>query len=130
MTELPPIPDKEYLTIGEVSQLVKVPAYVLRYWESEFSAIRPVRLGSGQRRYQRKDVEVLVQVKELLYSRKFTIAGARKYLTDGPSAEDGVRLNMDIMAPADGAASQPSSVNHETLRELKQELEDILQLLR
>lgn len=130
MTELPSLPDKEYLTIGEVSQLMKVPAYVLRYWESEFSAIRPVRLGSGQRRYQRKDVEILVQVKDLLYGRKFTIAGARKYLLDGAPAEDGVRLNMDIAVASDGMVTQSPAPHRETLLELKQELEDILQLLR
>ncbi len=73
-------PDKLYYRIGEVSKIAGVPAYVLRFWESEFSAIRPGRTPSGQRLYRKKDVELILTVKQLLYDKKFTIEGARKHL--------------------------------------------------
>jgi DNA-binding transcriptional MerR regulator len=82
MEENPSIPDKLYFRIGEVSQLVGVEAYVLRYWESEFPALSPKKSSSGQRMFRRKDVELLLKIKHLLYDRKFTIEGARKALND------------------------------------------------
>ena len=76
------IPDKLFFRIGEVSQLVGVEAYVLRYWESEFPGLSPKKSSSGQRMFRRKDVELLLNIKHLLYDRKFTIEGARKALLD------------------------------------------------
>lgn len=76
------IPDKLFFRIGEVSQLVGVETYVLRYWESEFPALSPKKSSSGQRMFRRKDVELLLNIKHLLYDRKFTIEGARKALSD------------------------------------------------
>jgi len=76
------IPEKSYFRIGEVSKLLGVAPYVIRYWESEFKSIRPMRAKSDQRLYRRKDVEELIVIKELLYSEKFTISGARKRLTE------------------------------------------------
>lgn len=76
------IPDKLFFKIGEVSQLVGVEAYVLRYWESEFRGLSPKKSSSGQRMFRRKDVELLLEIKHLLYDRKFTIEGARKALAD------------------------------------------------
>ncbi len=73
-------PDKLYYRIGEVSKIAGVPAYVLRFWESEFSVIRPGRSSTGQRLYRKKDVERILTVKQLLYEKKFTIEGARKHL--------------------------------------------------
>ena len=78
----PEIPDKLYFRIGEVSHLVGVEAYVLRYWESEFPGLSPRKSSSGQRMFRRKDVELLLRIKHLLYSQKFTIEGARKALSD------------------------------------------------
>lgn len=78
----PHIPNKLYFRIGEVSDLVGVKPYVLRYWESEFPDIRPSKSKSGQRLYKRRDVELLVRIKELLYDERFTINGARKRLKD------------------------------------------------
>ncbi len=75
------IPDKLYFRIGEVSRLVGVPSSVLRYWETEFTRIRPKRTAKGQRLYRRSDLELLLEIKHLLYERKFTIKGARKYLS-------------------------------------------------
>ena len=75
--------DKLYFKIGEVAEIVDVAAHVLRYWESEFSLIKPQKSRSQQRVYRRKDVENLLRIKHLLYDRKFTIAGARQELRKG-----------------------------------------------
>jgi DNA-binding transcriptional MerR regulator len=74
------IPDKRYLRIGEVSAITGIEAYVLRYWETEFPKINPARSRSGQRLYKRRDVETILEVKDLLYKKKYTIAGAKTYL--------------------------------------------------
>jgi len=71
------IPGKLYFKIGEVSQITGIKPYVLRYWETEFSAIRPVKSKTNQRVYQRKDIETVLLIKKLLYEEKFTIEGAR-----------------------------------------------------
>jgi DNA-binding transcriptional MerR regulator len=81
--EITPIPDKLFFRIGEVSQLVGVEPYVLRYWESEFPGLSPKKSNTGQRMFRRKDVEMLLNIKQLLYDRKFTIEGARKALKSG-----------------------------------------------
>src|SRR5258708_35831133 len=77
------LPAKLYFRIGEVASAVGVETHVLRYWETEFRSIRPQKSSRGQRVYSRRDVETLMKVKELLYQRGFTIAGARKQLRDG-----------------------------------------------
>jgi len=83
------IPDKLYFKIGEVGKLADVPPHVLRYWESEFSAIRPKRASSKQRLFRRADVMLILKLKELLHEQGYTIAGARKYLADhGDLADD------------------------------------------
>src|SRR6202044_4238275 len=84
--ESTPIPDKLFFRIGEVAQLVGVEPYVLRYWESEFPGLSPRKSSSGQRMFRRKDVELLLRIKHLLYSQKFTIEGARKALQEKPRA--------------------------------------------
>ena len=75
------IPDKLYFRIGEVSKIVGLPTYVLRFWETEFPRIRPKRTSSGQRLYTRNDIELVLKIKHLLYDRKFTIQGARQHLS-------------------------------------------------
>lgn len=80
VSDLPPLPEKIYFRIGEVSQLVGVAQHVLRYWEQEFRSIRPTKSQSGQRVYARRDVELLRRIRELLYDQGFTIAGAKKAL--------------------------------------------------
>jgi len=77
------LPTKLYFRIGEVANAVGVETHVLRYWETEFRSIRPQKSSRGQRVYSRRDVETLMRVKEPLYDRGFTIAGARKQLRDG-----------------------------------------------
>lgn len=76
------IPDKPYFRIGEVSKILGIETYVVRYWESEFKNIKPIRTGADQRRYRKKDVEELLLIKKLLYEEGFTIAGAKKRLQD------------------------------------------------
>ena len=74
------IPEKSYFSIGEVSEITHLPPYVLRFWENKFKEIRPQKSRGGHRRYQRKDIEVILGIKELLYEKKFTIHGAQKEL--------------------------------------------------
>src|SRR6478735_4977733 len=74
------IPEKLYFRIGEVSKLCRLPAYVLRFWETEFPQLKPVKSSTGQRMYRRKDVESVLRIKQLLYEEGFTIPGARQHL--------------------------------------------------
>ncbi|MCX5862368.1 MAG: MerR family transcriptional regulator [Desulfomonile sp.] len=76
------IPEKQYFKIGEVSEILDVEPYVLRYWESEFKILKPTRTRARQRLYHKKDLELLVEIKHLLYDEKFTIAGAKKRLQE------------------------------------------------
>ena len=78
------IPDKFYFKIGEVSDIVGVAPYVLRFWETEFKQIKPKRTDAGQRLYRKQDVALVLRIKDLLYRRKFTIEGARQYLKKKP----------------------------------------------
>ncbi|MDR2676858.1 MAG: MerR family transcriptional regulator [Endomicrobium sp.] len=77
---LPSIPNKEYFTISEVSQITMIQKYTLRYWESEFKLLRPLRKSSGQRRYNREEIYLVFKIKDLLYNKRYTIEGAKKYL--------------------------------------------------
>lgn len=78
----PEIPDKLYFKIGEVSKLASVAPHVLRYWESEFKEIQPQRANSNQRLYRRDDVEIVLLIKTLLHEQGYTLAGARKFLSE------------------------------------------------
>src|SRR5436190_20981369 len=81
------LPDKLYFKIGEVAELVGVKPYVLRYWESEFSIVKPTKTKSKHRLYRRKDVETLLQIKQLLHNERFTIEGARKRIKGAPKED-------------------------------------------
>lgn len=74
------IPEKAYFRIGEVSKILNVESYVIRYWETEFRSVRPARTKSAQRLYRKKDVQELLTIRDLLYSQRFTIDGAKKQL--------------------------------------------------
>lgn len=115
----PSIPNKLYFKIGEVSTLTGVEPYVLRYWESEFKTIKPSRTQSKQRIYRRKDVELILEIKKMLYEEKFTIAGARKRLQEIKSA-DKKQLQFDFT---------PGKDHLKTLKELKEELKALRKLL-
>ncbi len=117
----PDIPDKLFFRIGEVSQLVGVEAYVLRYWESEFPGLSPRKSSSGQRMFRRKDVELLLRIKHLLYGQKFTIEGARKALHDKTKPPAAVK-STPHSGQADLFTSSP-------LPEIRKQVSEILQLL-
>ncbi len=108
------IPDKLYFRIGEVSTLCKLPAYVLRFWETEFPQLKPVKSSTGQRMYRRKEVETVLRIKQLLYDEGFTIAGARQQL----------RVESKTQAPLP-FPTQPSG----DLKRLRHGLQEILTIL-
>lgn len=103
------IPDKLYFRIGEVAKLAGVKQYVLRFWESEFPGLGPKKSGTGHRLYRRKDVEMVLEIKRLLYEKRFTIEGARQWLDDRPKG-----------AAAASAGSTPSKAEPKKKRQAEQ----------
>ena len=87
MSKLKPKVKKLYYSIGEVSELTRLKSYVLRYWETEFSQLRPPKNRAGNRTYRQKDIDLLLDIKDLLYNKKYTIDGARSVLRGGDSAD-------------------------------------------
>jgi DNA-binding transcriptional MerR regulator len=115
------IPDKLYFRIGDVSKLCEVPAYVLRFWESEFPQLKPHKGGTGQRLYRRRDVEMALRIKSLLYDKGYTIPGARQvFKSELKQKAPQLGLAIDDHAPA---------VDTRQLRKLQKELRDIHALL-
>ena len=92
---LPAIPAKRYFTIGEVSELCGVKPYVLRYWEQEFTQLKPMKRRGNRRYYQHHEVLLIRRIRELLYDQGFTISGARNQLSELPSAARGVEPRVD-----------------------------------
>src|ERR1700724_489895 len=86
------IPDKLYFRIGEVARLAGIKPYVLRFWETEFPSLGPRKTGTGHRLYRRKDVELVLEIKRLLYEKRYTIEGARKFLETRGKGEAGARV--------------------------------------
>jgi DNA-binding transcriptional MerR regulator len=124
----PEIPDKLYFRIGEVSRLAGIKPYVLRFWETEFSSLGPKKSGKGHRLYRRKDVELVLEIKRLLYEKRYTIEGARKFLEARPREAAG--------KSSDGAAkkskrSQGDLFNAASpvLDQIRKELSEILAIL-
>ena len=117
----PEIPDKLYFKIGEVSELLGVEAYVLRYWETEFPVLSPKKSGTGHRLYRRKDVELLLRIKHLLYDKRFTIEGARQSLHSEARAPKPVRAPKRIQAEL---------FSDDPLPDIRRELREILELLK
>ncbi len=113
------IPNKLYFRIGEVSRLVDVEPYVLRYWESEFRIISPARTHSKQRLYRKRDLELILEVKKLLYKEKFTIAGAKKRMQEIKGLRE-KQLKLEL----------PDKRYHEWLLRVKKELQELHGLLR
>ena len=89
-----PIPDKLFFKIGEVAEIAEVEQHVLRYWEEEFDVLKPNKNRSGQRLYQRKDIDQVLEIKQLLYADKFTIAGAKKKLKQKKAISEGTQLDF------------------------------------
>lgn len=115
---LPPIPAKRYFTIGEVSALCGVKAHVLRYWEQEFTQLKPLKRGGNRRYYQHHEVLLIRRIRQLLYEEGFTISGARSRLDQAHSQESEVQ--NEVLA---SARTLP-------IHELRRELTDILNSLR
>ncbi|MCZ6512854.1 MAG: MerR family transcriptional regulator [Nitrospinae bacterium] len=89
-----PIPDKLFFKIGEVAEIAGVEQHVLRYWEDEFDVLKPNKNKSGQRLYQKKDIDQVLEIKQLLYKDKFTIAGAKNKLKNKRSNDGGSQLDF------------------------------------
>ena len=102
IAETPEIPDKLFFRIGEVAGLLAVEPYVLRYWETEFPSLSPKKSGTGHRLYRRKDVELLLKIKHLLYEKRYTIEGARQSLLNDSKASKSTvpnRKQGDLFTP-------------------------------
>ncbi len=110
-SELPTIPGKRYFTIGEVSDLCAVKPHVLRYWEQEFSQVKPLKRRGNRRYYQRQDVILIRQIRGLLYEQGFTIGGARQRLTSDDAKDD-------------------SNQSQQIIKQLRMELDEVLDILR
>ena len=120
-TALSEIPDKLYFRIGEVARLCDVPAYVLRFWESEFPQLRPNKGGTGQRLFRRRDVETALRIRRLLYDEGYTIPGARQILKTDP-------IEKPQLLPL-ALVEQPGTPPKTELRKLQQDLRDLLAFL-
>jgi len=117
-TVLPPIPAKRYFTIGEVSELCGVKPHVLRYWEQEFTQLKPVKRRGNRRYYQHHEVLLIRRIRELLYDQGFTISGARNRLDE---------LVADASKPARGAGARGGGGN---LALVRKEIQAVIDLLR
>jgi len=115
----PIIPDKLYFRIGEVSRLCRLPAYVLRFWETEFPQLKPVKSSTGQRMYRQRDVENVLHIKKLLYDQGFTIAGARQHLK-----ADAKPAKLQSGLPF------PKKASSDSLKKVRQGLQEILTILK
>ena len=104
------IPDKLYFRIGEVSELTRTKAFVLRYWETEFSSLRPVKSKSGHRLYRRKDVELIFQIRRLLYEKGFTIEGARRHLASDGKNHRGAEAPVSTCPGRRRTQSHPAGI--------------------
>ena len=115
--KIPPIPEKLFFKIGEVADLVGVEQHVLRYWEEEIESLKPKKNKSGQRLYQKQDLELIFEIKQLLYAEKFTLAGARKKFKQNKKKE----VQLDI------AFDREDFIGWK--KEIRQDLESILSTL-
>jgi DNA-binding transcriptional MerR regulator len=136
------IPEKLFFKIGEVCELAGVQAHVLRYWESEFPMLAPQKNRAGQRVYRRRDVEMALRIKELLYEDQYTIAGAKKRLAhelrggklrsadDGDAREESANHDSDALRRRSAAAApHKTGEDREALKKVASELREILALL-
>ena len=115
---------KLYYSIGEVSKMTELKAYVLRYWQTEFKQLKPPKNRAGNRTYRQSDIDLIRYIKDLLYTKKFTIERARHQLaTEKDSKKE------DVAAPVE-SVQQAAPARKETLLKIKQELETLLEILR
>jgi len=113
---------KLYYSIGEVSKMTELKAYVLRYWETEFKELKPPKNRAGNRTYRQSDIDLILYIKDLLYTKKFTIEGARHQLaTEKDSKKEDVAAWVE-------SVQQAAPARKETLLKIKQELETLLEI--
>ncbi len=130
-------PEEKLFRIGEVSRLTGIKAFVLRYWEQEIPALQPVKTPTGHRLYRREDIETVLEIKRLLYDEGFTLAGARKHLSEARPESAPAQQNSQLSLNDNGPAISPapprpvrfSKARQQTLAELREELLAILTLL-
>ena len=122
--ELPPIPAKRYFTIGEVSDLCGVKPHVLRYWEQEFTQLKPVKRRGNRRYYQHHEVLLIRRIRELLYEEGFTISGARNRLDSSAPQEEKAE------AAVRNGGGRPAGVNGVDVNAIKRELRAVLEQLQ
>lgn len=128
--DTPEIPGKLYFRIGEVAELVGVKQHVLRFWETQFPHLAPKKSGSGQRLYRRKDVQTLLEIKELLHARRFTIEGAKQQLSASSSLKRTSKAGNPIGPPSPPRQdSLFAAIDREVVAVVRRELAEILQLL-
>jgi DNA-binding transcriptional MerR regulator len=127
------IPNKLFFRIGEVCKLIQLEPYVLRFWETEFPMLSPTKGANGRRMYRKKDVELLFQIKDLLYKQGFTIAGAKKVLGElrrGAANPPASHPVQEVLGTGDSSRdSARSKIPAEALHQLKSQLRDILTML-
>ena len=131
------IPDKLYFRIGEVARLAGIKPYVLRFWETEFPALDPKKSGTGHRLYRRKNVQMVLEIKRLLYEKRYTIEGARKFLetrskdaAPAPAAPAGVAKRSKPAPAPQPAQAGFFDVPSPLLETVRQELREIVNLLK
>jgi len=115
----PDLPDKIYFKIGEVADIVGVEPYVLRYWETEFPALKPSKSRSQQRLYRKRDVELLLKIKRLLYEEMYTIAGAKKQLLKAGEKSPSPQMDLQL----------PERRDTELLKKVEKELSELLRIV-
>jgi len=127
------IPDKLYFRIGEVARLAGIKPYVLRFWETEFPTLGPKKSGTGHRLYRRKEVEMVLEIKRLLYEKRFTIEGARKFLetrAKPEAARAAKAVKPAKKAQAELFAAEASPMDNLLLTEIRKELREIAEMLK
>ncbi len=115
---------QEHYRIGEVSRITGTKAFVLRYWETEFPMLQPVKGANGQRLYRREDVETVLRIKRLLYDEGFTIAGARRHLRENDSTGE-----EHFVSASEENAAAPQTIGRKVLLDLRDSLREFLTLL-
>ncbi len=128
-TNAPAVPEKPFFRIGEVSRLTATKQFVLRYWESEFPMLQPVKSPKGHRLYRRRDIETVFEIKRLLYEEGFTIAGARRHLGDKHGNGNGHERSREQAAAVAPRVEGFSRAQRKFLLDLHEELLAILTLL-
>ena len=120
---------KLYYSISEVSEVTDLKQYVLRYWESEFSQLRPSKNSAGNRNYRKSDIDLINEIKDLLYNRRFTIKGARQYLKDRVKQDFNKTANTEQIKTIKEKVIKLTAADLKTLKRIRSGLEDLLTLV-